>query len=86
MGRGTWAAPAPAGGWRRLKRKSIPGNSISHPSLYLLLVKLVKPFCWMLLSYLQWPGHTYLALGGVRIRLPGNGINQASRSLPKNYP
>jgi len=24
------AAPAPAGGWRRLKRKSIPGNSISE--------------------------------------------------------
>jgi hypothetical protein len=40
----------------------------------------------MLPSYLQWPCHTYLALGGVRIRLTGNGINQASRSLPKNYP
>jgi hypothetical protein len=25
-------------------------------------------------------------LGGSRIRLPGNGINQASRSLPKDYP
>jgi hypothetical protein len=29
----------------------------------------------MLPSYLQWPCHTYLALGGdIRIRLTGNGI------------
>jgi hypothetical protein len=49
-------------------------SSLGYPSLYLLIVKLVKPFCWMLPSYLQWPCYAYLALGGVRIRLPGNGI------------
>jgi hypothetical protein len=38
--------------------------SLGYPSLYLLLVKLVKHFCWMLPSYFQWPCHTYLALGG----------------------
>ena len=48
--------------------------SLGYPSLYLLLVKLVKHFRWMLSSSLQWPCHTYLALGGVRIRLTGNGI------------
>ena len=35
--------------------------SLGYPSLYLLLVKLVKPFCWMLSSSLQWPCYTYLA-------------------------
>jgi hypothetical protein len=34
--------------------------SLGYPSLYLLLVKLVKHFCWMLPCYLQWPCHTYL--------------------------
>ena len=38
--------------------------SLGYPSIYLLLVELVKHFCWMLPSYLQWPCHTYLALGG----------------------
>jgi len=38
--------------------------SLGYPSLYLLLVKLVKHFCWMLSSYFQWPCYTYLALGG----------------------
>jgi hypothetical protein len=38
--------------------------SLGYPSIYLLLVKLVKHFCWMLPSYLQWPCHTYLALSG----------------------
>jgi hypothetical protein len=49
--------------------------SLGYPSIYLLLVKLVKLFCWMLSSSLQWPCHTYLALGGDRIRLTGNGIS-----------
>ena len=35
--------------------------SLGYPSLYLLLVKLVKHFCWMLPNYLQWPCYTYLA-------------------------
>jgi hypothetical protein len=53
--------------------------SLSYPSISLLLVKLVKHFCWMLPSYLQWSCHTYLALGGdkgtkLRIRLTRNGI------------
>jgi hypothetical protein len=53
--------------------------SLSYPSIFLLLVKLVKHFCWMLPSYLQWSCHTYLALGGdkgtkLRIRLTRNGI------------
>jgi len=53
--------------------------SLSYPSRYLLLVKLVKHFRWMLSSSLQWPCHTYLALGGnkgtkLRIRLTRNGI------------
>ena len=53
--------------------------SFGYPSIYLLLVKLVKHFCWMLPSYLQWPCHTYLALGGdkgtkLRMRLTRNGI------------
>jgi hypothetical protein len=50
--------------------------SLGYSSIYLLLVKLVKHFCWMLPSYLQWPCHTYLPLGGVRIRLTGNGITK----------
>jgi hypothetical protein len=37
-------------------------------------MKPVKHFCWMLSSPFPWPCHTYLALGGVRIRLTGNGI------------
>jgi hypothetical protein len=48
--------------------------SLGYPSIYLLLVELVKHFCWMLSSYLQWPCYTYLALGGVRILLTENGI------------
>ena len=48
--------------------------SLGYPSIYLLLVELVRHFRWMLPSYLQWPCHTYLALGGVRIRLTENGI------------
>jgi hypothetical protein len=59
-------------------------SSLSHPSLYLLLVKLVKPFCWMLPSSLQWPCHTYLAWGGVRIRLTGNGISALCRLWETN--
>ena len=56
--------------------------SLSYPSISLLLVKLVKHFCWMLPSYLQWPCHTYLAFGGdkgtkLRIRLTRNGISCA---------
>ncbi len=35
--------------------------SLGYPSLCLLLVKLVKPFYWMLPSYFQWPCYTYLA-------------------------
>jgi len=35
--------------------------SLGYPSIYLLLVKLVKPFYWRLPSYFQWPCHTYLA-------------------------
>jgi hypothetical protein len=38
---------------------------LGYPSIPLLLVKLVKHFCWMLPSYLQWPCHTYLSLGMV---------------------
>ena len=54
--------------------------SLGYPSIYLLLEKLVKPLCWMLPSYLQWPCHTYLALGGnkgtkLRMRLTRNGIS-----------
>jgi hypothetical protein len=54
--------------------------SLGYPSIYFLLVKLVKHFCWMLPSYLQWPCHTYLALGGdkgtkLRIHLTRNGIS-----------
>jgi hypothetical protein len=53
--------------------------SLGYPSIPLLLVKLVKHFCWMLPSYLQWPCHIYLTLGGgkgtkLRIRLTRNGI------------
>jgi hypothetical protein len=48
--------------------------SLGYPSISLLLVELVKHFCGMLPSHLQWPCHTYLALGGVRIRLTENGI------------
>ena len=49
-----------------------------YSSIYLLLVKLVKHFCWMLPRYLQWRCYTYLALGGdhrhkMRIRLTGHG-------------
>jgi hypothetical protein len=39
-------------------------SSLGYPSISLLLVKLVKHFCWRLPSYLQWPCHAYLALGG----------------------
>ena len=50
-----------------------------YTSIYLLLVELVRCFCWMLSSYLQWPRHTYLALGGdkgtkLRMRLTRKGI------------
>jgi hypothetical protein len=53
--------------------------SLGYPSISLLPVKLVKHFCWMLPSYLQWPRHTYLALGagkGKKLRtiLTRNGI------------
>jgi hypothetical protein len=51
--------------------------SLGYPSISLLLVKLVKHSCWMLPSSLQWPCYTYLALGGVRIRLTGNGISSS---------
>jgi len=58
--------------------------SLGYPSTYLLLIKLVKHFCWMLSSYLQGPCHSYLALGGdkgtkLRIRLTRNGIRMAGR-------
>jgi hypothetical protein len=49
--------------------------SLGYPSLYLLLVKLVKHFCWMLSSYLQWPCYIPTWL---RIRLTGNGITLPS--------
>jgi hypothetical protein len=53
--------------------------SFGYPSIYFLLVKLVKHFCWMLPSYLQWPCRTYLAFGGdkgtnLRIPLTRNGL------------
>ncbi len=48
--------------------------SLGYPNIYLLLVELVKHFCWMLSSSLQGSCHTYLALGGVRIRLTRNSI------------
>ena len=48
--------------------------SLGYPSLHLPLVKLVKPLRWMLSSSLQWPCHIYLALGGAKIRLTGDGI------------
>jgi len=35
--------------------------SLGYPNLYLLLVELVKHFCWMLPSHFQWPCYTYLA-------------------------
>jgi len=49
--------------------------SFGYPSIHFLLVKLVKHFCWMLPCHVQWPCYAYLALGGVRIRLTGNGIS-----------
>jgi hypothetical protein len=35
--------------------------SLGYPSIYPPLVKLVKHFCWMLSSSLQWPCYAYLA-------------------------
>jgi hypothetical protein len=65
--------------------------SLGYPSISLLLVKLVKHFCGMFPSYLQWSCHTYLALGGdkgtkLRMRLTRNGIRRAPRLRKQLYP
>ena len=54
---------------------SAPAISWLSEPLSPLLMKPVKHFCWVPSSYLQGPCHTYLAFGGVRIRLTGNGIS-----------
>jgi hypothetical protein len=57
--------------------------SLGYPSIYPPLVKLVKPFCWMLSSYLQWPCYTYLAKNTSHRKWHNSGLlHSESRGRP----